>query len=352
MDRGEPWSLYVGHELTLLRRRDTIARGDSYDDAEPGLAGGRGVENGSVKSESASTPSAEARVVNMGHLLLVCRRYYLTMFEDGLITPRAGSAAAHFARSTEAGPAGPWPAEAASQPRTLAAMLVRQQSDYLVAIGTLLLADKVFDPIMTLLRGAFEYGARAVWLLDPTVSHRVRCTRAVLTEVVSLEVSRRAAGRMPKTPARTTARSEAKSRWQTLVQLVDDRFTEVERADSSAAWVIEGVTYPSWTDLGADWVRLAGAPVDGGGLYDLLSVGAHPQGFLATAGFFRTDDGGIAREVDVDELANRAQLAVVSFHISLTALANYHGYESGLITDLEGRIEAVFPTVWNTDPPA
>ena len=136
-------------------------------------------------------------MANMGQLLLVCRRYYLTMFEDGLITPRADSAAAHFAGSTEAGPA-PWPAEAASQPRTLAAKLVWQQSDYLVAIGTLLLADEVFDPIMTLLRGAFEYGARAAWLLEPTVSHRVRCTRAVLTEVVSLEVSRRAAGRMPR----------------------------------------------------------------------------------------------------------------------------------------------------------
>ena len=116
--------------------------------------------------------------------------------------------------------------------------------------------------------------------------------------------------------------------------------------------MIEGVTYPSWTDLGANWARLAGAPVDGGGLYDMLSVGAHPQGFLATAGFFRTDDGGIAREVDVYELAKRVQLAVASFYISLTALANYHGYESGLITDLEGRIEAVFPNVWNTDPPA
>lgn len=92
--------------------------------------------------------------------------------------------------------------------------------------------------------------------------------------------------------------------------------------------------------------------MDGGGLYDLLFVGAHPQGFLATVGFFPTDDRGMSREVDINELANRAQLAVVSLYVSLTALANYHGYESGLIDDLEARIGAVFPDVWNTVSPA
>jgi hypothetical protein len=86
-------------------------------------------------------------------------------------------------------------------------------------------------------------------------------------------------------------------------------------------------------------------------LYDLLSVGAHPQGFLATVGFFRADADGISREVDIDELAKRAQLAVTSFYVSLTALANYHEYESDLVSALENRIEAVFPNVWNTTPP-
>jgi hypothetical protein len=324
---------------------------DRHNEAEPPNAAGRIAENGDVEAAGDGKPSAEERVAAMGQLLLVCRRYYLTMFEGGLLTPQPDSAAAHFLGVTESGPAGDWPAEAASQPATLAAKLVRQQSDYLVAIGTLLLADEVFDPIMTLLRGAFEYGARAAWLMDPTVRHRVRCTRAVLTEVVSLELSRRAAGRMPETPARAAARTAGRAKWRELGRVIDARFTAVQRADSGVDWVIEGVTYPSWTALGDIWAKLAGAPVDGAGLYDLLSVGAHPQGFLATAGFFRTDDGGISRQVDVDELAKRAQLAVVSFYVSLTAVANYNGYESDLMTELEGRIEAVFPNVWNGDPP-
>lgn len=45
-------------------------------------------------------------------------------------------------------------------------------------------------------------------------------------------------------------------------------------------------------------------------------------------------------------------LAVVSLYLSLTAVANYHGYESGLIDDLEARIQALFPDVWNTVSPA
>lgn len=173
------------------------------------LASGRGGKNRSVDAQATGAPSAAARAADIGRLLLVCRRYYLTMFKRGFLTPRPESAAAHFIASSEFGPAGPWPVEAASQPTTLAAKLLRQQSDYLAAIGALLVADEVFDPIMTLLRGTFEYGARVAWLMDPTVSHRVRCTRAVLTEIVSLEVSRRASGRMPNTPGRAAARPRA-----------------------------------------------------------------------------------------------------------------------------------------------
>jgi len=125
-------------------------------------------------------------------------------------------------------------------------------------------------------------------------------------------------------------------------------FVEVNRADTGVKWVIEGVAYPSWTELGSAWATLAGTPVDGGGLYDLLSVGAHPQGFLATAGFYRTDDGGLNCGVDIDELAKRAQFTVVCFYVTLTALANSHGYESGLMTDLEHRMEALFAAIWNS----
>ena len=103
--------------------------------------------------EDDATPT-DGRVADMAQLLLVCRRYYLTMFEDGLLEPQPDSVAAYFLAATEVGPEGPWPTEAASQPPTLAAKLARQQSDYLSAIGTLLLANEVFDPIGTLLRGS------------------------------------------------------------------------------------------------------------------------------------------------------------------------------------------------------
>lgn len=163
------------------------------------------------------------------------------MFEDGLITPQPASAAEYDLASAESGPGGDWPREALDQPRILAAKLLRQQSDYVAAIGTLFLADEVLDPVMTLLRGAFEYGARAAWLMDPTVGHRVRCARAVLTEVVSLEMSRRSASRMPATPARTAARTEGKARWKQLARAIDDCLSRsieptLASSGSSKAW--------------------------------------------------------------------------------------------------------------------
>jgi len=297
-------------------------------------------------------PTAEqrARLDELAQLLNGCRDVFMAACDDGMLNPAAGSQAEHdFALELE-GPSGAWPADANFQPRALATKLVRQQADYCVALGALIAAGEVFDPMSSIVRGAFEYGIRATWVIDPSANdsahpeagHRVRSARTLLMELVSTYHFREA---LRDRKDLEENRSRLKARWQGLHRRAGEMFTEVVIEDDPSRWQLEGVRFQSWTTIAGTWAALEGSPVLGNRLYQLLAVEGHPQGFTATRGL-RAGQDGPERALDMEGVVNRIQLAVGTFYSALTLLANYHGYTSSVITDWEVRIVAMLPTAF------
>ena len=72
----------------------------------------------------------------------------------------------------------------------MAVRLVRQQVDFCVAVGLLIEAGELFEPIYSMARSAMEFGLRAYWLLEPSATLRQRCARGRLMELVSVHLMR------------------------------------------------------------------------------------------------------------------------------------------------------------------
>jgi len=76
---------------------------------------------------------------------------------------------------------------------------------------------------MRVVRSSFEFAVRAFWVLNPSASHRVRCARAALAEVVSTQMVRCAASKLPDAPdvcaARHRLRADAKAQTARLREL-------------------------------------------------------------------------------------------------------------------------------------
>jgi len=295
-------------------------------------------------------PTAEqrARLDELAQLLNGCRDVFMAAFDDGMLNPAAGSQAEHDFALELKGPSGAWPADVNVQPRALAAKLVRQQADYCVALGALIAAGEVFDPMSSLVRGAFEYGIRVTWVIDPSANdpahpeagHRVRSARTLLMELVSTHHFREA---LSDRKDLEEGRARLRTMWQRLRRLAGEMFTDVVIDGDPSRWQLDGVRFQSWTTIAGTWADLEGSPVFGNRLYQLLAVEGHPQGFTATPGL-RAGQHGPERALDMEDVVNRVQLAVGSFYSALTLLANYHGYTSSVIADWEVRIEAMLPT--------
>ena len=278
------------------------------------------------------------RLAELADLLCGCREIYLAVFLDGLTEPVSGSRAEYDFGSTESGSSEPWPPGVVQRPRALALKLLRQQADYCVALGTLIGAGEVFDPVSTSLRTLMEYGTRVVWVLDPSIEHRERCARAFLMELVSLHHLRAAMSGLATDAARNTGRQQ----WRRLKATARGLFDPVEIADDPASWRIEGVRYDQWTRIAERWAQLEGSGIDGGSLYQLLAVDGHPQGFVATRGL-ETGPTGVERVLNMQDLINRIQLAIACLYSALTLVANYHGYRSSIVTEWEEQIDRLLP---------
>lgn len=291
---------------------------------------------------------ARDRVAALAALLRECRDVYFAMFRNGLTTVQKPSQASFDFASTQSGPAGPWPADFVQAPRDLAVKLVRQQADFCVALGALVEAREVFDPFSTVLRTSFEYATRALWVLDPTIEHRVRCIRATLMEIVSFDQLALSRHGMGDSNEHRVAR---RARRRKLLARVRGLYAGVIVADDPLESTIEGVGYDTWNSIAGLWVTITGAPIPGASLYNTLAIGGHPQGFAATTGlsFTGRDDDG-ARSITIDDLTNRVQLAVVAFYWSLTMIGNYHCHDlqSPIIDQWEHSIESVLPAAFTT----
>ncbi|MER6589661.1 hypothetical protein [Micromonospora chalcea] len=293
------------------------------------------------------------RLAEFGTLLQSCRTVFLALFEQGLHEPSTTQPSEAWAdfRTLLAGPAGLWPADFVRQPRSTAVKLLHQQADYCSAMGVLVSVPEVRDPVAGLLRSVVEYGSRGFWLLDPEAGIRVRCIRAYLTELVSLYHSLQAYKMAPEGHARTAAKADGKARFKaakaSVAQLFQTEGTSL--ADDPGKWTIEGHRYAGWTEITRAWAKACAPGLDGAALYELLAVGAHPQGFSATAGLTFDADGQGTRVFTVKQVEKQVRLAIGSFYSALTVVANYHGqHQQQLLVDWEDELLRVLPGVLTT----
>jgi hypothetical protein len=289
---------------------------------------------------------AAEKLLAHGRLLTSCRDIYMDAWAEGLCDVRAGSQARRDIDRTESGPAGPWPDWLVPQTRTVAAKLVRQQADFCVSIGVLIEAGELFEPVYSLTRSAFEFGLRAFWLLEVDADLRQRCARGRLMELVSVYHLRDAARDRPDVDERQADLAAMKTGWRNMKQAVAALFNDVEMPDDPSKWSIEGTCYESWTNIAERWLARAGATMSGGGLYKHLTVRAHPQGFNATPGFGVSGDGATTRSTSVAEVSRLCSVALLTFYLSLTLVASYHGLASQSVTQLEDGLMTQFPGVF------
>jgi hypothetical protein len=292
------------------------------------------------------------RLTEFGTLLRSCRAVFLALFEQGLHEPNTAQPSEAWAdfRTLLAGPTGLWPADFVRQPRSTAVKLLHQQADYCCAMGVLVSVPEVRDPVTGLLRSVVEYGCRGFWLLDPKVDIRVRCIRAYLMELVSVYYSGSAYKVAPDGPAQATAKAAGKARFRAAKARAAELFQTngTSLADDPGKWTIEGHQYAGWTEITRAWAEAYALGLDGGALYEVLAVGAHPQGFSATAGLAFDAEGHGTRVFTVEQVEKQVRLAIVSFYGALTLVANYHGQSQLLLAEWEDELLRVLPGVLTT----
>lgn len=316
------------------------------------LSGPRQYNPGVTIPAVTATPEQASLLRELAHTLKACRDVYLAVWAEGLEDARKGSQAYADFNRAEVGPGGPWPDWVAPATRTTAVRLVRQQADICVAVGVLIGAYELFEPVYSLARSAFEFGLRAYWLLDVEADLRQRCARARLMELVSVHHLRDAARDRPDAAERQADLAEMKAGAQKQKAMIAALFDDVQLADDPTKWSIEGTRYESWTDIAERWLARAGSNTAGGGLYKLLAIRAHPQGYSATQGISIDGNGIVQRSTSIGEIHRVANMVMSTFYLSLVLISTYHGLESQVIKHWEAEVERQFPRIFNAPTPA
>lgn len=184
-------------------------------------------------------------------------------------------------------------------------------------------------------------------MLDPKADIRTRCIRAYLMELVSLCYSCSAYKVVPEGPAQAVAKTTSRARFRAAKARAVELFQpdDTNLADDPGKWAIEGHRHEGWTEITKERAEMHELGLDGGALYELLAVGAHPQGFSATAGLKFDADGQGTRVFTVELVEKQVRLAIVSFYSALTLVASYHGQRQPLLVDWENEILRVLPGV-------
>jgi len=241
-------------------------------------------------------------------------------------------------------PKGMWSNDFNKQPRSAAVKLLHQQSDYCHALGVLVAAPEVRDPIATLVRSVVEYGCRGFWLLDSSADHRVRCIRAFLLELASLYYALPSYKLVPANQ-RDAAKAASSARYKAAKARAAELFQPdgTNLADDPSRWNVEGHSYASWTTITQAWAEAHDLRFDGSALFEPLAVGAHPQGFTATTGLTFGTDGHGTRVFALDQVEKQVRLAIASFYYALTLVANYHQQRQPALVAWEETVMATLP---------
>jgi hypothetical protein len=165
------------------------------------------------------------------------------------------------------------------------------------------------------------------------------------TELVSLLHAGSAYKLVPPGPDRAAAKTNGKARFRATKARVAELFwpdgTKLD--DDPSKWTIEGHGYASWTTITEAWAAAHELGLDGAALYDVLAIGAHPQGFSATAGLSFDSEGYGTRVFTVDHLEKQVPLAIGSFYYALAPVANYHGQRQASLVSWEDEMLRILP---------
>lgn len=74
----------------------------------------------------------------------------------------------------------------------------------------------------------------------------------------------------------------------------------------------------------------------------MLAIGAHPQGFSATARLSFDSDGYGTRVFTVDHVEKQVRLAIASYY-ALALVANYHGQRQASLVSWEDEMLRILP---------
>ncbi|BCB83514.1 hypothetical protein [Phytohabitans suffuscus] len=277
------------------------------------------------------TTDQHKRLREIGDLLATARDLHLATFN---ITPRDGSQAAKdfttdlFCEVTKPGEiAKPWPREALQSPRGLAVNLTHQAAIHLDALGLLYQTDRFEDVPGTVARAAFEYISRAIWVLDPNVTHRVRCARQQLVDLASFdELWKARKVSIPASDLENERKKKDLNRAAAIAVLTERFATSIDPKngklvtprDAKGRVTLAGETYLGFTDLAEHFGNAVGSSVNGRELYDALAVLAHPQGNTAFNGLLTDQgDGTAVRTINYVQLERLAGIVAPGFHEAL-----------------------------------
>lgn len=210
---------------------------------------------------------------------------------------------------------------------------------HLSALGALCSAREVVFGPAPLVRAAFEYSSRVIWLLAEKLTPEQRLARALLEQLLSAEEACKIAARL------TTKGSE--SHRLAKAALADQRaeiikcFSDSEVSGGRRDWKVAGEELASPTTAVEYYGTRWGDPREWMGIYDLLSGHTHPG--LAVFEMFDTDEEGMpVSGTDRETLDKLLRMAIVPYYQSMRHLQAYAAWPSGPIDEWELQINRVF----------
>lgn len=195
-------------------------------------------------------------------------------------------------------------------------------------------------------RAVLELGCRVIWILDPAASHRQRCARVSILELVSLGEIPKGALLEKDNPDHIARKELAKANFRKFRTRTESIFNDCDFSGDAYKWSIEGEEYPRWTAAAGELAKRVGLGIEGEALYNLMSISSHPQGYTATFGVQVDDEGVAKRIIRTKEVESLAKMNLGIYYSCLASFSNYFGSKSATLRDWEQQISVVFPDLF------
>lgn len=208
----------------------------------------------------------------------------------------------------------------------------------LTAIATLLESNRIAGSLELIARAVMERCGRVSWLLDhsPEVTPKIRAARIALEVSVSVQSFRLIAESLLSSSAteRKKLAREVREIRKRLSTIFDNVSTAPDEAGQErriedvafAEWVLDGVTYPSYSEL-ATWAFFTARsnPRGAKGTYRALSASSHPSVLASQMHYFH--DGDLRTyKYDYQYLRTVTSNSMATFNFALQAYSSYFDF--------------------------